>query len=187
MAALREQNPPQVTDAMRAAITESDNAAAEALWQGLGDPVTAGRKVDAVLRESGDPTVVQSQKVRPQFTAFGQTEWPLVQQARFTAIALCDSRNEPIFALMDQIAAHQRWGIGVIPGARFKGGWGPSRSGDYLVRQIGLLETPTGTTAVALAAQVASGSFADGIREVTAIAHWLTAHLAALPAGQCAQ
>ncbi|MCV7234781.1 serine hydrolase [Mycobacterium branderi] len=185
IAALRELDRPKVTDAMIAAITQSDNAAAEALWQSLGDPVTAARKVEAVLRESGDPTIVQSHRIRAEFTAFGQTEWPLAEQARFTAIAFCDSRNAPIFALMNDIADHQRWGIGVIPGTRFKGGWGPSPSGDYLVRQIGLLTTPTGMTAVALAAQPASGSFADGTHDLTAIANWLAQHLGDLPAGKC--
>jgi hypothetical protein len=184
IAALREIHPPEITPAMTAAITESDNAAAETLWQSLGDPVSAARKVEAVLREAGDPTVVQSQKVRPKFTAFGQTDWSLSDQARFTSTAVCDSRNVPIFALMGQVMADQSWGIGIISGARFKGGWGPSTSGSYLVRQIGVLATPTGLSAVALAAESASGSFADGIREVTEMARWLTAHIGDLPSGQ---
>jgi hypothetical protein len=185
IAALRQQDPPHITDAMRAAITESDNAAAESIWQGLGDPVTAAHKVEAVLREAGDFTTVQSQKVRPEFTAFGQTDWSLTDQARFLAFAVCDPQNEPIFALMGQVEPDQRWGIGTIAGTRFKGGWGPSTSGSYLVRQIGLLSGPKGTTAVAIAAQPASGSFADGTRDLTAISEWLTAHLTSLPAGHC--
>jgi hypothetical protein len=185
IAALRQQEPPQITDAMRAAITESDNAAAESIWQGLGDPVTAAHKVEAVLREAGDFTTVQSQKVRPEFTAFGQTDWSLTDQARFLAFAVCDTQNEPIFVLMGQVEPDQRWGIGTIAGTRFKGGWGPSTSGSYLVRQIGLLSGPKGTTAVAIAAQPASGSFADGTRDLTAISDWLTAHMTSLPTGHC--
>jgi hypothetical protein len=185
IAALREEHPAAVTTAMTAAITESDNAAAESLWQSLGDPVTAAHKVEAVLRETGDSTIVQSQKVRPEFTAFGQTDWPLSAQAQFTSIAVCDSRNTPIFALMGQVTADQRWGVGVIPGSRFKGGWGPSTSSGYLVRQMGLLPNPAGMTAVALAAQSASGSFADGIQDLTDMARWLTAHIGDLPGGQC--
>jgi hypothetical protein len=100
IAALREEDSPTITDTMTAAITESDNAAAESIWQSLGDPVTAAHKVEAVLRETGDPTIVQSQKVRPEFTAFGPTDWSLTDQARFTSTAVCDSRNAPIFALM---------------------------------------------------------------------------------------
>ncbi|MGO9178411.1 MAG: serine hydrolase, partial [Candidatus Limnocylindrales bacterium] len=134
IAALREEGPPTVTDAITAAITESDNAAAESIWEGLGDPITAAHKVETVLRETGDPTTVQSQKVRPEFTAFGQTDWPLIDQARFISAAVCDTRNAPIFALMGEIERDQSWGIGTIPGTRFKGGWGPSTSGSYLVR-----------------------------------------------------
>jgi hypothetical protein len=183
IAALRQENPPE--EAMKAAITESDNAAAESIWEGLGDPVTAAHKVEDVLKEAGDSTTVQSQKVRPEFTAFGQTEWPLIDQARFLAFAVCDKRNAPIFSLMGQVEQDQRWGLGAIPDAQIKGGWGPSPSGSYLVRQIGILPTPTGTIAVAMAAAPASGSFADGTHDLTEVANWLTAHIAALPAGHC--
>jgi hypothetical protein len=185
IAALREEDPPRVTPAMNSAITESDNAAAESLWQGLGDPITAARKVEAVLRETGDSTTVQSHKVRPEFTPFGQTDWPLIDQARFTSIAVCDRRNALIFELMAQVTRDQKWGIGIIPGTRFKGGWGPPMSGSYLVRQMGVLGTESGLTAVALAAERASGSFTDVIQDLTEVARWLRAHRAALPSGQC--
>jgi hypothetical protein len=185
IAALREERPPEVTDAMTAAITESDNAAAESIWASLGDPVNAARKVDAVLRETGDPTTVQSQRVRPEFSAFGQTEWPLTDQVRFTSVAVCDKANAPVFALMGQVESDQRWGIGALPDSRFKGGWGPSPTGSYLVRQMGVLAGPTGMIAVALAAQPASGKLEDGIAALTEMATWLTAHMSALPTGQC--
>jgi hypothetical protein len=185
IAAMREENPPRVTDAARAAITESSNAAAESIWASLGDPVTAARKVDEVLRQAGDPTTVQSQKVRPEFSAFGQTEWPLTDQARFTSVAVCQNANAPIFALMGDVQADQRWGLGTVPGSQFKGGWGPSVTGSYLVRQMGVLATPNGMVAVALAAQPASGRFEDGTAALTEIAAWLTTHLSALPAGEC--
>jgi hypothetical protein len=171
---------------MTAAITESDNAAAESIWAGLGDPVTAAHKVDVVLRQSGDPTAVQSQRLRPEFSAFGQTDWLLSNQARFTSVAVCDKANAPIFSLMGRVEPDQRWGIGIIPNARFKGGWGPSPSGSYLVRQMGVLPTPNGMIAVALAAQPDSGTFDDGKANLTEMAKWLTAHLGELPAGQCA-
>jgi hypothetical protein len=185
IAALREENPPKVADAMTAAITESDNVAAESIWVGLGDPATAAHKVEAVLRETGDPTTVQSQRVRPEFSAFGQTDWSLIDQVRFTSVAVCDSANAPIFALMGRVEPDQRWGIGTIPDTRFKGGWGPSPMGSYLVRQMGVLATPNGRIAVALAAQPASGKFDDGTTALTEMATWLTTHLGALPAGQC--
>jgi hypothetical protein len=185
IAALREERPPRVTDAMTAAITESDNAAAESIWASLGDPVAAAHKVEAVLRQTGDPTTVQSQKLRPEFSAFGQTDWPVTDQVRFTSVAVCDSANAPIFALMGRVEPDQRWGIGTVSGARFKGGWGPSPTGSYLVRQMGVLAAPNGMIAVALAAQPASGKFEDGIADLTEMANWLSAHLGALPSGQC--
>jgi hypothetical protein len=185
IAALREENPPIVTDAMSAAITESDNAAAESIWASLGDPVTAARKVEAVLRQTGDSTTVQSQKVRPEFTAFGQTDWSLTDQVRFTSVAICDNANAPIFTLMGRVEPDQRWGIGTVPNAQFKGGWGPSPTGSYLVRQLGVLPAPNGRVAVAMAAQPASGKFDDGTAALTEMATWLIAHLAALPVGQC--
>ncbi len=183
IAALREQNPP--TDLMRAAITESDNAAAEKIWAGLGDPVPAAHKMEAVLSQYGDPTTVEWQRKRPPFTAFGQTIWSLTNQARFTAGAVCDSGNASIFNLMGQVESGQSWGLGVIADTRFKGGWGPSPSGSYLVRQLGVLKTPTGLTAVAVATEPASGAFNDGTQELTEVANWLTAHIAELPTGQC--
>lgn len=183
IAALREKNPP--TDLMRAAITESDNAAAEKIWAGLGDPVPAAHKMEAVLSQYGDPTTVEWQRTRPPFTAFGQTMWSLTNQARFTAGAVCDSGNESIFTLMGQVESGQRWGLGVIPDTQFKGGWGPSPTGNYLVRQLGVLKMPTGRTAVAVATEPASGSFNDGTQELTEVANWLTAHIAELPTGQC--
>jgi hypothetical protein len=185
IAALREEDSQTATPAMSAAITESDNAAAEAIWAGLGDPITASHKVEAVLRETGDPTPVEYRKLRPEFTAFGQTVWSLADQAKFVASAFCDTRNAPIFALMGKVVPDQSWGIGTIPNSRFKGGWGPSTTGNYLVRQIGTLSAPTGTVAVAVAVAPASGSFADGTTELTDVANWLHDHFAALPAGNC--
>jgi hypothetical protein len=185
IAALREEYPTHVTDQIAAAITESDNAAAEAIWAGLGDPVTAADKVDAVLAETGDFTRVQYGKVRREFSSFGQTEWPLTQQARFLSVAVCDSRNAPVLALMGRIEQYQRWGLGTIAGTRFKGGWGPSPAGKYLVRQMGLIITPAGASAVAVAVEPYSGSFTDGIGLLNQIAEWLAEHIVMLPGGRC--
>jgi hypothetical protein len=185
IAALRAEDTNEVTEPMRAAITQSDNAAADVLWQGMGDPEIAAGKVDAVLQEFGDPTKVQSQRIRPEFSAFGQTIWSLTDQTRFLAAAACDSRNEPILNLMDEIAGDQQWGLGSIAGTRFKGGWGPSEAGAYLVRQIGVLPVDAGQVVVAIAVQPQSGAFGDGTAELTQIADWLGKHAGALPAGQC--
>jgi hypothetical protein len=186
IAVLRAEDPPTVTDSMTAAITQSDNAAADVLWQSLGDPQTAASKVGDVLRATGDPTTVQSQRVRPQFSAFGQTDWALTDQVHFLAAAACDDHNKPVFDLMGQIASDQQWGLSEMSDARFKGGWGPSESGAYLVRQIGVIMTGAGEVAVAVAVQPSSGSFGEGTAELTRIAGWLGEHASALPAGRCA-
>jgi hypothetical protein len=186
IAAMRQQNTDQVTQAMIAAITESDNQAAESIWEGLSaDPVTAATKVEAVLRATGDPTTVQWKKVRPEYTAFGQTDWSLTNQALFLSAAACDPRDQPVLNLMGRVESEQQWGLGILPNTKIKGGWGPSESGRYLVRQIGILPTPKGLTVVAIAAEPDSGSFPDGTQDLTEIAQWLQAHLDGLPAARC--
>ncbi len=186
IAAIRASTSPTVTDAARAAITLSDNAAAEQLWSDLGEPSAAAQKVQQVLTEAGDPSVVQSERIRPGFTAFGQTLWPLKEQAAFLAHAACDPRDEPVLALMGDIASDQSWGLGEQPAARFKGGWGPDEAGSYLVRQFGLLTTTDGgALAVAVAAQPHSGVFQDGIRDLTQVTRWIGDRLDKLPSGRC--
>lgn len=185
LAALHEQVEPSVTAAMEAAITRSDNDAAEQIWATLGDPVTAASKVDQVLREAGDQTVVQSQRTRPEFTAFGQTLWSLADQVLFLSHAACDPRTAPVLELMNRIETDQQWGLGSIRDAQFKGGWGPSVEGRYLVRQFGLVPTPTGTIAVALAAEPASGSFSDGVQALDVLTDWVATHVAQMPGGRC--
>lgn len=172
-------------DLITAAITQSDNAAAEQLWADLGEPGAAAAEVEEVLADAGDPTRVQSQRVRPEFSAFGQTRWPLARQADFLSTAVCDPRNVSIVELMGQITAGHSWGLGTLPASKFKGGWGPSVDGSYLVRQIGVVETPSGRAAVAMAATPDSGRFDDGTAALTAAARWLGTRTAELPAGHC--
>ncbi len=186
IASMRLHNSDHPTASMVAAITESDNAAAEAIWEGLGDPTAAAAAVGKVLHDVGDTTTVESRKLRPEYTAFGQTNWSLTNQAYFLASAACDPHNQPVIDLMGQVTGDQRWGLGSLPDAKIKGGWGPSPSGRYLVRQIAVVPTgPRGSTVVAMAALPDSGSFADGTRVLTQIGNWLQAHMGALPAAKC--
>jgi hypothetical protein len=187
IAAMRQQKTDQPTEKMKAAITESDNKAAESIWEDLdSDPVKAAIKVQAVLRDAGDQaTTVQSKQVRPPYTAFGQTDWSLTNQALFLSAAACDPRDKPVRDLMGEVESGQQWGLGVIPKTEIKGGWGPYESGRYLVRQIGIVPTPTGLTVVAIATEPELGSFDDGTRDLTEIAKWLQTHLDALPSAQC--
>ena len=185
IASMRQRNADHPTTEMVAAISESDNAAAELIWEGLGDPATAAVAVGKVLHDAGDPTTVESRKLRPEYTAFGQTTWSLSNQSRFLSVAACDARDKPVLDLMGQVTNDQRWGVGSFPDTKIKGGWGPSPSGRYLVRQIGVLPTPTGLTVVAMAAEPDSGTFADGTRVLTQIGEWLHDRLYALPAAKC--
>jgi hypothetical protein len=73
-----------------------------------------------------------------------------------------------------------------LDNTRFKGGWGPDPSGNYLVRQFGLLTTPNGDVAISLAAQATSGTFDDGTQILNKMAGLITKHLDDLPAGHCA-
>ena len=187
IAAMRQQNTDQPTKPMVAAITESDNAAAESIWEALGDPASAAIAVGDVLHHTGDPTIVESRKLRPEYTAFGQTDWSLTNQALFLSAAACDPRDQPALDLMGQVNSDQRgWGVGPLPDSKIKGGWGPSASGRYLVRQIAIVSAgKRGLVVLAMAAEPESGSFADGTRALTQIGDWLQARLDALPAGQC--
>jgi hypothetical protein len=183
IAALRNQSADGA--AVDAAITQSDNAAAEQLWADLGNPATAADRVEDVLSQAGDPTTVQPERIRPGFSAFGQTQWPLVEQANFLSSAVCDASAAPIIDLMGQITADQRWGLGTLSGAKFKGGWGPSPDGAYLVRQIGIIDTPSGRAAVAMTAIPDSGSFSDGTSALNTVAEWLGKHVTDVSGGQC--
>lgn len=163
---------------LRRAITASDNAAAEQLWSNLGAPTTAGSKVTAQLRAAGDDnTTVQTQRVRSGFTAFGQSQWSLASQVRFTSGLPCLSAGKKVLDLMGQVVSDQRWGLGSagVPAA-FKGGWGPGSSGGYLVRQMGILTIHGRPVAVTIATLPGDDSFGTGTANLTKIAAWVVSH-----------
>ncbi|MFE9575735.1 hypothetical protein ACFYO1_05070 [Nocardia sp. NPDC006044] len=173
--------------AASAAITASDNAAADTLWQSLGTNQEAAQAVQSVLREGGDAkTTVPATRSRPENSAFGQADWSLADQVRFASRLPCLPQSAPVINLMEQVQAAQRWGLGAFSGAEFKGGWGPDASGAYLVRQFGLISTPTGQLAVAFAAQPDSGAFSDGMTMLDKLSTVISQHLNELAGGHCA-
>lgn len=186
LAALRAGDPAAPAYAA-AAITQSDNDAAEALWQLLGAGDTAATAVEAVLREAGDTTTeVPPQRVRPEFTAFGQSQWDLRQQTVFAAHLPCLPGSAEVTGLMGRLTPAHQWGLAAQPGGQAKGGWGPGYDGRYLVRQFGVLPAPGGgAVAVALAATPNSGAFADGVTVIGQLSTWVGQHLAQFPAGAC--
>jgi hypothetical protein len=161
-------------DQLFGTIARSDNAAAEELWSQLGDP--AAQLVQSVIREAGDPTtVVESRRLRDEYTPFGQTVWSLADQARFAAGLSRVAGAVEILELMRSISVEHRWGL-AAKGFAAKGGWGPGVSGDYLVRQFAVV---SGTAGVALAAEVGNGGYQAGVDVVNALADWIAAE--ALP------
>ncbi|WP_245921507.1 hypothetical protein [Nocardia nova] len=172
---------------MSAAITESDNSAADGLWQALGAPDAAAKAVQAVLREGGDTTTtVPATRSRAEYSAFGQADWSLADQVRWASRLPCLPDADTVTTLMGKVVWGQQWGLGHLDNTRFKGGWGPDPSGNYLVRQFGLLTTPNGDVAISLAAQATSGTFDDGTQILNKMAGLITKHLDDLPAGHCA-
>lgn len=61
--------------------------------------------------------------------------------------------------------------IGQLPGARFKGGWGPEPDGAYSARQFGLATDPVPgrTAALAVIVNPGSGTFDDARSMATAL------------------
>ena len=156
-------------------ITHSDNAAAEELWSQLGD--SAAQLVQAVIREAGDPTtVVESRRLRAEYTPFGQTRWSLADQARFAAGLSEVPGASEVIDLMRTLSTDHRWGL-AGKGFAAKGGWGPGIADDYLVRQFGIV---SGTVGVALAAEVGEGGYEAGVDAVNTLTDWLVERLADL-------
>lgn len=178
-----------VADYAHEAITVSDNYAAEALWQSLGDSEEAAHAVQEVLDEAGEAlTNVAEPKTSMDYLAFGATEWTLANQVRFASQLPCLPETTTVLSLMEQITPEQRWGLGTIEGTEFKGGWGPDdETGVYTVRQFGIVPTRSGGVAVALAAQADSGSFEDATALLDRLARLLSRHLDDLNGGKCQQ
>lgn len=161
------------------AIEQSDNAAAEELWAMLDGGAAAAAAVETVLRETGDPTTkVQSDRVRPSFTPFGQTDWSNEMQAKFAARLPCVAGAAPVVELMRNVSGGQQWGIADQADAAVKGGWGPDVDGMYSVRQIALLGDAAGAVGVALIARPGDGSFDSGVAVVSQLAEWVASNRA---------
>ncbi|MGB9227495.1 serine hydrolase [Mycobacterium sp.] len=157
------------------AITESDNPASEQLWSQLGKPVDAARRVQAVIREAGDSaTIVETQRLRPGYTAFGQTQWTLCGQAQFAANLANVPGSATVVDLMKNLVAEHRWGL-ARRGVAAKGGWGPELSAGYLVRQFGIVPTESGECGVAIAAN--APAFEAGVAALDTLTDWLFDHL----------
>ncbi|MFE1591901.1 hypothetical protein [Nocardia sp. NPDC058705] len=185
VAALRHDSTQSIFEMVQAAITVSDNDAAEGLWESLGDAPEAADAVQQVLDEAGD-TGKASSHTELDTTAFGGTEWSLANQVRFASRLPCLPNSEVVTALMGEITEDQGWGLGLLDDTEFKGGWGPDDiTGMYTVRQFGLVPVGSGQLAVALAAQADSGSFDDTTALLDRMTLLLSRHLPNLRGGVC--
>jgi hypothetical protein len=141
-------------EAVEAAITRSDNDAARLLWERLDD---GPAEVEAVLRRRGDDNTTLERDLDPRgYSSFGRTVWSLpCALAFYAALArgelLPEADTERVLDAMGRIVPEQRWGLGQVPGIRFKGGWGPREEpeGGYEVIQVGI----AGPTVIAIAAR----------------------------------
>lgn len=189
IAALRKD--PSLQGAMTQAIQHSDNAVAETLWGSLGSPEQAAEATSAVIREGSSSARVESQVVRPGFSSFGQSDWSLSAQADFASHLRCIRGSEPVVSAMGNIGNGGGYGLGTIPGAIFKGGWGPNAAGAYGLRQFGLIPKSEGTgsgsgyVAVAIAVESPDGSYEAGQAELTAAAEFLRSKVDSLPEAAC--
>mgnify|MGYP007070526594 FL=1 len=84
---------------------------------------------------------------------------------------------------MGQITPDQRWGLGQIGGARFKGGWNTHEDG-YVARQFGLVPGPNGDVAVAITA-FSHGGYAESTQMLSELARGLDGMRGTLPTARC--
>jgi hypothetical protein len=183
------------TELAHSAITESNNESILALFSDLerlkGGLDGASRYIQTLFRDSGDGETVVTTAPPPAgaATTFGQTEWrPSDAVKFFRALALgCLLPHEQtsyVLGLMEHIVASESWGLGSagFGSVAFKGGWGPEPSGNYLVRQSGVIDVgSTSGVAVSIVAFPSSGSFSAGTEMLTQTADWLGHELRLVP------
>ena len=113
--------------------------------------------------------MVESRRLRAEYTPFGQTQWSLVDQARFAAGLSDVGDASRVIELMGSLTAEHRWGL-AAKGFAAKGGWGSGMGGEYLVRQFAIVSRTVG---VALAAEVSNGEYEAGVDVINALADWV--------------
>jgi len=146
IAALR-QSPALAGDAT-AAITASDNEAADRLWSALGGWQATG-KVNQVLRDAGSSTVNPGWWAMPS--------WTIADQAAFFAAIPCVDKGPEVEAMMGNVVGYQRWAFGNIPGAKIKGGWLPENG--YSLRQGAILPVGDGWVGASVAVRSPDNNF----------------------------
>jgi hypothetical protein len=175
----------------QAAITESSNESVLALFTDLeqmkGGLLGASRYVQGLFRSSGDTETVVTVAPPPPgaATTFGQTEWRPSQAVKFfrqlaRGCLLSGSQTSYVLGLMEHIEPSESWGLGSadLGSIAFKGGWGPSPAGAYLVRQSAVIDpTLSSSVVVSVVAFPRSGSFSAGVDMLDRAGAWLRREL----------
>lgn len=169
IAALR-QSPVFYPDAI-AAVTFSDNPAAHRMF----DAVPAG-EVAAVIEQAGSRTSLPAAYQM-------STAWTTSDMAQFASGLRCVPGHEPVLEMMGRIVPEQRWGLGRIDGARFKGGWNEYQDG-HVARQFGLIPSPNGDIAVAITAYSPNG-YQGSFRALDELADGVARLRPSLPTARC--
>jgi hypothetical protein len=147
-------------------IEDSDNAAAAQLFEELGPPSQAAAALQQVLRQAGDTTTrVEARVTRPGFSSYGQTVWPLSEEARFyrqLANGCLAGRSDTRMILDDMGSVTELggagWGLPVagFSPLGFKAGWGPEEgSSAYAALQYGIVGEAGGGYVIGIVAQTA--------------------------------
>lgn len=135
----------------KAALTWSDNAATDRMYGRLG--AEADALIESVIAErSPKPSINQGQW-------WAANQWSVTGQATFGRNLECLDPDQSVLAEMGNVVAEQRYGLGRLPGARFKGGWSPMDDGRFLVRQFGVVSTAQGRAGLAIMAYPADGTY----------------------------
>ncbi|MFC0313547.1 hypothetical protein ACFQNE_03215 [Gordonia phosphorivorans] len=172
-----------------AALAGSDSAAVNRLWQQLGS--SPGQAVEKALGELGDRTTRVRAGSGDDYAVLAKTVWPAGSQSMFGAGLLCAADRGAVTKPMTPPTSGQGlWGLQTAVGQNgvqfvaAHGGWGPVESSST-ARQLGLIQTARGLLSVSIAATADGADHDKSVSLVTKAADWVTANVAALPAGFC--
>ncbi|MGP5653735.1 hypothetical protein [Candidatus Corynebacterium faecigallinarum] len=121
-----------------AALTRSDNDAALRLWESLGSDEESAVAVGGVLSQAGDPTDTLRDRDLDTYEGFGDITWSLDHQVIFANLLACLNGAEQPLDAMGRLVDEHRGGLGQLPEARVKGGWGYDADDQFILREFGL-------------------------------------------------
>lgn len=143
-------------------VTFSDNSSAFLLFAALGGDDRSVKAVEELLGRHGNAPDIAALGLHGGSVPYGWTPWPLSDQAAFATQLPCIEAAEYTYDRMGEIVEWQRYGLGQLPDARFKGGWGPDADDLYTVRQFGTVPVDDGLIGLAIIAHPEDGELASG-------------------------